>query len=230
MVQRVKTRTTMMTQNYFPFLVFLLGWFTSYAQINHVEIIGHQQGGFTMPLASDAHFGQAIANLGDLDNDGISDLGIGALYQDSITDIQYERLGTFYINLMKANGTVKQTLNLTDTLFKYIFPTSEELSTTGRHGYTMEGIGDINNDGVPDIALGFPDYETNLQYKDAGGVLILLMEPNGSIKDHNWLDRTQFPSLKRDDTPKSLPCVATKHQNDLSKSGLYRLSMPPKVL
>ncbi|MCB0662698.1 MAG: FG-GAP repeat protein, partial [Saprospiraceae bacterium] len=189
----------MTPQNYFPFLVFLLGWFTSSAQINHVEVIGHQQGGFNIPLANDAHFGQAIANIGDLDNDGIPDLGIGALYQDSITPTQYERLGTFFINLMKADGTVKRTLNLTDTLFKYVFQGPEDLGTTGRHGYSLEGIGDINSDGVPDLALGFPDYETNLQYKDAGGVLILLMAADGAIKGHNWLDKTDFPSLQRDD-------------------------------
>jgi hypothetical protein len=47
--------------------------------------------------------------------------------------------------------------------------------------------------------LGFPDYETNLQYKDAGGVLILLLNDDGSIQSHKWLDKFIFSSLQRDD-------------------------------
>lgn len=189
----------MKTQNYFPFLVILLVSYTSYAQIGHLQVIGHQQGGFSDSLVSDAHFGQTLANIGDLDQDGIPDLGIGALYQDSVSERQYERLGAFYLNLMYSNGRVKQTINLTEEMFRNVFSGPDALGMTGRHGYAMEGIGDINQDGIPDIALGFPDYETNLQYKDAGGVLILLMDIDGSIKSHSWLDRTYFPSLQRDD-------------------------------
>jgi hypothetical protein len=85
----------MKTQNYFPFLVILLAYCTSSAQINHLQVIGHQMGGFSDSLASDAHFGQALAVLGDMDKDGVSDLGIGALYQDSVSTRQFERLGTF---------------------------------------------------------------------------------------------------------------------------------------
>jgi hypothetical protein len=56
---------------------------------------------------------------------------------------------------MHPDGTVKKTINLTEELFKTVFSGPDDLGVTGRHGYAMEGIGDINQDGIPDLALGF---------------------------------------------------------------------------
>src|SRR5438132_1070051 len=50
------------------------------------------------------HFGAAIANIGDIDGDGVDDLAVGA-YSDN--SINAATSGQVYILYMNANGTVK---------------------------------------------------------------------------------------------------------------------------
>jgi hypothetical protein len=188
----------MKTQSYFAILVILFFTTNVSGQISKLQKIGYLQSGFGDTLANDAFFGSSIANVGDINGDGIFDIAAGALYQDSISDQIFQRMGTFYLLFMHSDGTVKSTINLGDSIIKNIYGTPDIYESTGRFGYSIEGIGDVNLDGIPDIAMGFPDFENNIHGKDAGGVLILLMKRDGGILSHSFISDENIPELKRD--------------------------------
>lgn len=123
---------------------------------------------FAGDLDADDHFGYAVASfqaehlLGDLDADGVSDLAVGAPWDDD----GGSNKGAVWILLMNANGTV--------TSHKKISETSGEGFTgplSGSFGSSLCAIGDLDNDAVPDLAVG-----------EHNGVWILFMNADGSVK------------------------------------------------
>ena len=70
-------------------LAFVCGGFvaTVAAQAQPGTVLSHQkisdtEGGFTGTLDNDDRFGQSVASLGDLDGDGVTDLAVGAPFDD----------------------------------------------------------------------------------------------------------------------------------------------------
>lgn len=89
----------------------------------------------------DAEYGSCVSSLGDINGDGIEDIGIGAwLYSVSIAT-----QGAAYI-YQSANGT------LPTEPYRII----EGSVTGGLFGYSISGAGDINVDGYFDIIIGAP--------------------------------------------------------------------------
>ncbi len=73
------------------------------------QIIGQQKinetnGNFTGSLSNEGVFGTDIANLGDLDGDGVNDFAIGA----SSSSTQGYRQGEVWILFLNSDGTVKE--------------------------------------------------------------------------------------------------------------------------
>ncbi|MCB4820356.1 putative Ig domain-containing protein [Roseicella aerolata] len=113
-------------------------------------------GGFKITgEAADDNAGYAVANIGDLNNDGITDLLIGAPYNDGNGD----NAGAAYVVFGKANG---MGVTLADIAagtggFKII---GEAAGDTA--GITVTGAGDVNGDGIADLLVG-------ANYNDAAG-------------------------------------------------------------
>ena len=120
----------------------------------------------------ETNYGTSVANIGDLDGDGVNDLAVGqTVNQSSCTSQIYK--GAVQIHFLNADGTVKSTKELCE-------------STTGianfngaRFGSSIAGLGDIDGDGTPDIAVGAFMTETN----NRGEIDIILMNSDGSVKD-----------------------------------------------
>ena len=131
-------------------------------------------------LANTDHFGDSVANIGDLDLDGVNDLAVGAKRDDGgSTDA-----GSLYILFMNKDGSVKSTAKIED---KSITARGPELATEDRFGDSVVNIGDLNGDGIDDLAVGAPNDDTKSdgsfggQNWDAGAVYILFLNRDGTL-------------------------------------------------
>ena len=142
--------------------------------------ISSTQGGLTGPLLDNDRFGNAVAGIGDIDGDGIPDIIVGA-YRDS--DGGTAR-GAAYVLMLNANGTVKDEQKISSTQGGLTGP----IANTDWFGSSVAAIGDIDGDGVVDIAVG-------AQQNDDGGmnhgaVYVLRMNSDGTVKSEQRLSST----------------------------------------
>jgi CSLREA domain-containing protein len=131
-----------------------------------VEINSTKTNGPT--LRNNDNFGRSVTSLGDLDGDGINDLAVGAAQL-------YIRTGAVYVLLLNADGSVKQTVEINSTTHNGL-----TLSDSDRFGRSVTSLGDLDGDGVPDLAVGADGDDAGGNYR--GAVHVLLLNANGSVK------------------------------------------------
>jgi hypothetical protein len=129
-------------------------------------------------LTNDDRFGDSVANIGDLDGDGVNDLAVGAMRDDAGgTD-----RGAVYILFMNTDGSVKSTEKIDHTT-----PNGPTLRNVDRFGDSVANIGDLNGDGINDLAVGAPNDDTKVggSFSDAnwnaGAVHILFLNRDGGL-------------------------------------------------
>ena len=149
-------------------LVFIL-FMDSTGGVKSFTIITKNEGGLnTASPNAFTNFGQSIANLGDLDGDGVVDIAVGN------NGSGYG--GEIYILFLNSDGTVKNHSRIASNVggFNTTIATDQEFSIS------IANIGDINNDGVVDIAVGNALDGDGGAWK--GAVYILLLNSNGTVK------------------------------------------------
>ncbi len=134
--------------------------------------ISMTSGGFGGTLDVSDAFGSAVADIGDLDDDGVRDLAVGAPGDDDTGNSK----GAFWVLFMNANGTVKSEVKISG--FSINFFTS--LSGVSNFGSALVGLGDVDGDGVEDIAVGAPGEIVG--GNATGSVYILYMRDTGLVK------------------------------------------------
>jgi len=129
-------------------------------------------------LTNNDHFGDSVANIGDLDGDGVNDLAVGAIKDDAGgTD-----RGAVHIIFMNTDGSVDSTVEINDSTTN-----GPELGDEDRFGDSVANIGDLDGDGVNDLAVGAPNDDTKSDGTyggrnwDAGGAYIIFMNTDGSV-------------------------------------------------
>ena len=134
-----------------------------------VKIASGTNGGPT--LADGDRFGLSVASLGDLDGDGVTDLAVGADYDDTAGD----RRGAVHVLLLNANGTVKSSVKIASGTNG-----GPTLANIDGFGTSVASLGDLNGDGVTDLAVGARGDDTVGSYR--GAVHVLLLNSNGTVK------------------------------------------------
>ncbi len=143
--------------------------------------ISDTQGGFAGVLLDADQFGFSIFGIGDLDNDNVIDLAVGAVGDDSGADAQ----GAVWILFLNADGTVKghQKINETEGGF------SGELTDVDFFGHAVAGVGDLDGDAVPEVAVGAIGDDDG--GSERGAVWILFLNTNGTVKSHQKISATE---------------------------------------
>ncbi len=144
--------------------------------VNSYQKISDTSGNFNAGLNAEDYFGGAVANIGDLNNDGVIDLAVGA-YRDDEGGLNH---GAIYILFMNSDGTVDnyQKINEVQGNFNEYFSNSEIF-----FGISIDKCADINGDGLTEIVVGAPGYRNSSNEK-IGAFYILNLNPNGTVDSY----------------------------------------------
>lgn len=179
------------------------------------KVLGEQKitegvGGFAGPLGDDYEFGTAVAYLGDLDNDGVGDVAVGAPRDDDGA----MWAGAVWILFLNADGTVKAEQRISNSSGNF----GGTLGVRAEFGGSLAGLGDLDGDGVEDLATG-ADY-----YNDIGSVWILFLNTDGTVKSE--LEITEGTAGFTGDLARSsLFGVTLAHLGDLDSDGTEELAV-----
>ncbi|NNL68490.1 MAG: hypothetical protein HKO70_00835, partial [Acidimicrobiia bacterium] len=143
--------------------------------------ISDTQGGLTATLTTNDHFGRSVASIGDVDGDGITDLAVGAPFDD---DGGSDR-GAVYVLFINANGTVKSEQKISDT----VGGLATALANLDEFGMGVAGIGDLDGDLIPDLAVGV--HQDDDGGGNQGAIYILFLNPDGTVKGEQVISETQ---------------------------------------
>lgn len=115
------------------------------------------------------HFGRSVANIGDIDGDGNTDLAVG---EPGLNE-------TIWILFLNSNGTLKGVQEIGEGKGGF----TDSFNVGSNFGYSVTNLGDMDGDGINDIAVGEigyenPDSSGNLY----GRVWVLLLNANGTVK------------------------------------------------
>ena len=132
------------------------------------------------PFDDEDLFGGSVVSLGDLDNDGTGDVAIGAYKDDNGgTD-----RGAVYVLFLNANGTVKNYQKISDSDF-----TPSPLENEDHFGFSLGLLGDLDSDGVVDLAVGTTGDDDG--GTDRGAVYVLFLNANGTVKNRQKISDTK---------------------------------------
>ena len=112
-------------------------------------------------LSDDDYFGSSIANIGDLNGDGVEDIAVGATGDDD----GGKNRGAIHIMFMNTDGSVDSTVEINDST-----PNGPELSIKDNLGFSIANIGDLDGDGINDIAVGAHQDDMDETGDDEGGL------------------------------------------------------------
>lgn len=155
------------------------GTVDSTRQINDSDIGGG--------LDSGDDFGR-VANAGDVDDDGVTDLAVGApLDDDGGDEGGFSNTGAVWILLLNADGSVSGHQKISDTAGGF----DGMIENEDYFGGHVASVGDLDGNGVPDLAVGARgDNDGESGFVDPGAVWILFLESDGTVASHQKISAT----------------------------------------
>ncbi|TWT46891.1 FG-GAP-like repeat-containing protein [Botrimarina hoheduenensis] len=136
--------------------------------------------------------GRHVANIGDLDGDGRDELAVGA-YLDDDGGADAGALYTLFFNDDLTIRDVQKISALEGGL-------TASLSDDDLFGMTVAPLGDLDGDGIPDIAVGSNKDDDGGE--DRGALFFFLMNSDGTVKSEAKIssaDNFGFDSLELTD-------------------------------
>ncbi|MBK8092689.1 MAG: DUF11 domain-containing protein [Verrucomicrobiaceae bacterium] len=116
-----------------------------------------------------SQFGSGVTALGDFNGDGTPDIAVGSS--------GFNTEGALYVLFLKPDGTVDSYERISNNSGGI---NATWISTNDGLGTSLELVGDVNNDGAPDLIVGSPGYDGALG--NEGNAFLLFMNPDRSGK------------------------------------------------
>ena len=111
-------------------------------------------------LSNQDKFGGSVADIGDLNGDGVNEIAVGAQKDDGSGT---ER-GAVYIMHMNTDGSIDSTVEINSSTTN-----GPTLSDEDYFGSSIANIGDLDGNGVDDIAVGAQRDDMDENGDDDGG-------------------------------------------------------------
>ena len=143
-------------------------------------------------IKPDDFFGHDIELIGDLDGDGVTDIAVGVPYDNDGAN----SAGAVYILFLNSDGTVKSSQKISSSEGNFQI----ELDDSDKFGYSIDNIGDLNNDNIIDIAVGAPgdddvreliNFESGETSSSRGAVYILFLNSDGTVKSSQKISSSE---------------------------------------
>ncbi|WP_412061504.1 FG-GAP-like repeat-containing protein [Rubrivirga sp. IMCC45206] len=150
------------------------------ASVVRVQTISATDGGLVDAPADGDLFGHSVAAIGDLDGDGRPELAVGA---DDADDGGPQR-GAVWILFLNADATVRRSQRISDTAGGF----TGTLGDGDLFGQAVAGVGDLDGDGTPDLAVAATRDDDG--GADRGAVWILFLNVDGTTRAHQKISAT----------------------------------------
>ena len=138
------------------------------------RLLSDAPGGFEGTLDRRDRFGAAVAEVGDLDGDGNVELAVASPDDSGLGPAR----GAVWIFFPDADGRVLRYQRIDDAAGGF----TGSLDDRDNFGTSLAALGDLDGDGVPDLAVGATGDDEG--GTDRGAVWILFLAPDGTVRAH----------------------------------------------
>lgn len=146
-------------------------------------------GAHEIPTLQEDHcFGNALADIGDLDGDGIPELAVGAPF-DSV--LGQDEVGALYVLFLDSAAQLRTHIRITNGSGGLPVAT---ISAFSRFGNAVTAIDDLDGDGLRELLVGAP-YDQPGGLPTGGALFVLYLHPDGSVRTGRKIDPTTEPAL-----------------------------------
>ncbi len=147
--------------------------------VNYFQKISELEGGFNETLADGDFFGSSIADIGDLNGDGVVDLAVGSTRDDDV----FTNSGSIYILFLNINGTVNNYTKISNNYGGL----SNLITSNGLFGESIDGVVDIDNDGKIEIVVGaMNQINPSLISLGTGAFFIIELNADGTVSEEHF--------------------------------------------
>jgi hypothetical protein len=159
--------------------------------VQSFQKISDTKGNFEGVLEDDDQFGANSASLGDLDGDGVEDLAVSVYHGESW-------YGAVHILFLLENCTVRSSKKISHNEGGF----TGALNLGDNFGFSLAVVRDMNDDGVPELALG-----TWGDNEELGCVWIAFLKSDGTVQAQKKLRFEESGIVRGDHFGNSLASI-----------------------
>jgi len=149
---------------------------------------GHKKLSVTTPgvelgLQANASLGGGIANIGDLNGDGIDEIAVAAT--NATAEEGGNESGVIFTFFMDKDNEIESHVRIASQEGGF----TATLDANSKFGFGLSSAGDLNHDGVPDLIA--PALNSDAACSGCGGVYVLFLGQEGAVVSHSFITAGQ---------------------------------------